>query len=162
MSAPRIRPMTSDDAPEVARMVGELNETEGYHRGTVPDAEALRSAFLGVAAAGRLLVAEGAEGLAGYLTLHVTYETEFAARGCYLGDLYVRPQARRQGIGRSLVAAAARMARLEGGSYLWWTALPHNAASHAFYRAIGAEDEPIRAFVLTFGAFERLAREDAT
>lgn len=161
MTAARIRPFASDDAEAVARMVGDLNETEGYHRGTAPDAAALRAAFLGERACGHLLVAETDAGLAGYVTMHATYETEFAARGAYLGDLFVLPEQRSRGIGRALVAAAARHVRRDGGSFLWWTALPGNARGHAFYRAIGAEDEPLRAFALTFDAFDRLAQEHA-
>lgn len=159
MSAVVIRPIVEADAPEVAAA---LNATEGYNRGTPPGAEALLRTFLGPRAAGRLLVAEAGGLPVGYATLHVTYETEFAARGCYLGDLYVRPEARRQGIGRALLAAAARLVRAGGGGHLWWTALPSNAESHAFYRAVGAADEPIQAFVLAFDAFDRLAGEDAT
>jgi ribosomal protein S18 acetylase RimI-like enzyme len=69
----------------------------------------------------------------------------------------VAPAARRQGLGRALVAAAVASVREEGGVFLWWTALRRNAAAHAFYRALGAEDEPIRAFVLTREAFDGLA-----
>ncbi len=163
MTAAFIRRMAVAQAPALREELAEQSPTDGDTRGTPPGAEALLRTFLGPRAAGRLLVAE-AEGVpVGYATLHVTYETEFAARGCYLGDLYVRPEARRQGIGRALLAAAARLVvRAEGGGHLWWTALPRNAGSHAFYRAVGAADEPIQAFVLAFDAFDRLAGEDAT
>lgn len=156
--SPRVRPFAPADAEAVAAMVGALNAEEGYDRGTAPDAAALRAAFLGPAATGRLLVAaDAADRPLGYLTLHTTYETEFAARGAYLGDLYVLPAARRQGLGRALVGAAARLVQAEGGVFLWWTALPQNAAAHAFYERLGAEGEPIRAFALTREAFARLA-----
>ena len=155
-----IRPLAEADLHAVATMIGDLNEHEGSDRGTAPDAAALCRAFL-TDPTGYLLVAETLRGLDGYVTLHVTYETEFAARGCYLGDLYVRPEARRAGIGRALLAAAARLARAEGGTFLWWTARPENSAGHAFYRALGAEGEPLRAFALTFDAFDRLATEAA-
>ena len=131
---PRVRLFSPADAEAVAAMVGALNAEEGYNRGTAPDAAALRAAFLGPGAAGRLLVAVDGTPV-GYATLHTTYETEFAARGAYLGDLFVEPRARRRGLGRALVAAAA----------------------HTFYRALGAEDEPIRAFALTLGTFDGLA-----
>lgn len=62
---------------------------------------------------------------------------------------------------RPLAAAdlAAVAARPDGGSSLWWTALPTNARGRAFHRAIGATGEPIRAFALTFDAFDRLDGE---
>jgi ribosomal protein S18 acetylase RimI-like enzyme len=154
----RVRAFRAEDAALVAPLVEALNAEESYRRGTCPDASALAAAYLGSAAAGRMLVAvDAADRPLGYVTLHTTYETEFAARGAYLGDLYVAPAARRQGLGRALVAAAVASVREEGGVFLWWTALRRNAAAHAFYRALGAEDEPIRAFVLAREAFDGLA-----
>jgi ribosomal protein S18 acetylase RimI-like enzyme len=161
MTAPRIRGLAEPDLPAVAAMVAALNAEEGYDRGTAPDAAALRAAFLGDVPTGRLLVAEGADGPLGYLTLHTTYETEFAQRGCYMGDLYVMPAARRCGLARALVAAAARAVRAAGGTFLWWTALPTNAGGQAFYRAIGAQGETLLAYALTDTAFARLAGDDA-
>jgi ribosomal protein S18 acetylase RimI-like enzyme len=135
--------------------VAALNAEEGYDRGTAADAAALCDAFLGPQALGRLLVA--ATSPCGYLTLHPSFETEFGARGAYMGDLYVAPESRRKGIGRALVAAAARQVRAEGGSFLWWTALPKNLAGLAFYQSLGAKGEAVRAFALTRGAFDALA-----
>lgn len=161
MSTPRIRPLAEADLDAVAAMVAALNAEEGYDPAKGPDAAGLRAAFLGDAARGTALVAEDTDGLLGYLTLHVSYETTHAAPGAYMGDLYVRPAARRRGVARALVAAAARHVRHGGGNHLWWTALPANAGGQAFYRAIGAEGEPLFAFALAEGAFARLAEEAA-
>jgi ribosomal protein S18 acetylase RimI-like enzyme len=151
-----IRAFDARDAEAVAAMVAALNAEEGYNRATAADAAALRDAFLGPRAHGALLVA--GDPPQGYATLHPSYETEFAARGAYMGDLYVAPAVRRQGVGRALVAAAARHTREAwGGSFLWWTALPKNAAGQAFYASLGAEGEDIRAFALTRDVFARLA-----
>jgi GNAT superfamily N-acetyltransferase len=159
MSAPRIRALASDDLEAVAAMVAALNAEEGYDPRRSPAAAALGAAFLGRAARGAALVAEGADGLLGYLTLHISYETTHGAPGAYVGDLYVRRAARRRGVARALVAAAARRVRAGGGNHLWWTALPKNAGGQAFYRAIGAEGEPLLAFALARAAFDRLAEE---
>ena len=159
MSAARIREMQEADAEAVAAMVAELNRHEGYDPALGPDAAALRRAFLGGAARGRLLVAEAGPGLAGYVTLHLNYETTFTSPGAYVGDLYVVPALRRQGIGRALLSAAARLVRAGGGDHLWWTALPGNTGGHAFYRRLGAKGEPVVAFVLAEEAFGRIAGE---
>ena len=55
------------------------------------------------------------------------YDTEHAARGLYLQDLYVVPEARRQGAGRALMAAVARACQADGGCYVFWNALPRTA-----------------------------------
>ena len=152
----RVRPFEAADADAVATLVAALNREEGYNRATPPDAAELRAAFLGADAAGFLLVAEVEAAPVGYATGHATYETEFAARGFYMGDLYVAREHRRHGIGRALVAAMAAEARARGARFLWWTALPGNAGAHGFYRAIGGAGEDLRAFVLADAAFERV------
>lgn len=150
-----IRAFVAADAPRIAELVAALNAEEGYDRSTAANGAALREAFLGPHALGRLLVA--GEPPCGYLTLHSSFETEIGARGAYMGDLYVAPEHRQQGLGRALVAAAVRLVRSEGGSFLWWTALPKNLAGLAFYAALGAKSEDVRACALTHSAFDALA-----
>jgi GNAT superfamily N-acetyltransferase len=152
-----IRAFTAADAHHIAELVAALNAEEGYDPRGAADAAALRDAFLGPLALGVLLLADDPP--RGYATLHPSFETESGARGGVMGDLYVAPAARRAGLGRALVAACARHVRgAWGGDFLWWTALPKNAAGHAFYTAIGARSgEDIRAFSLRRHAFDRLA-----
>ena len=152
----RVRPFESGDAEAVAAMVAALNREEGYNRAATPDAAEPRAAFLGADAAGFLLVAEAGAEPVGYATGHATYETEFAARGFYMGDLYVARGHRRRGVGRALVAGMATGARARGARFLWWTALPGNAGAHGFYRTIGGVGEDLRAFVLADVAFQRM------
>lgn len=157
----RVRPFEAVDAEAVSAMVAALNREEGQNPDTAPDAAGLRAAFLGADPTGFLLVAEVEAAPVGYATGHATYETEFAARGFYMGDLYVAREHRRRGVGRALVAGMAAGARARGARFLWWTALPGNAAAHGFYRALGCRDEPLRAFVLADEAFNRLVDQTA-
>jgi GNAT superfamily N-acetyltransferase len=155
-----VRPFEAGDAEAVSALVAALNREEGYNRATPPGAADLRAAFLGTDPAGLLLVAlpgAGAAPVVGYATGHATYETEFAARGFYVGDLYVAREHRRRGVGRALLAAMAAVARARGGRFLWWTALQGNAGGHAFYRAVGGAGEDLRAFALAGAAFDRMA-----
>lgn len=150
-----IRAFEAGDAGIIAEYVAALNAEEGYDPGTAASAAALRDAYLGPRALGHLLVA--GTPARGYLTLHPSFDTEFSARGAHMGDLYVAPLHRRQGLGRALMTAAARHIRAEGGSFLWWTALPSNPAGQAFYHAMGASSVELRAFSLKRGAFDALA-----
>jgi GNAT superfamily N-acetyltransferase len=149
--------LAAADLGALAAMVFALNKSEGYDPRLGPDAAALQGAYLGTAPTGRCLVAEDGTALAGYATLHVTYETTYASRGAYLGDLYERPAHRRRGVGRALVAAAARIVRAEGGGHLWWTSLPANDAAREFYRRLGAKPEVVVAHALAEAAFDGLA-----
>jgi GNAT superfamily N-acetyltransferase len=151
-----VRPFRREDAEAVAAMCDEL-KAGGLNRGTAPSLEALRARFLGPDAAGAILVAERGGAAVGCCTLHASHETEFAQHGLYIGDLFVARAHRRQGLGRALVAAAAREARARGGTFLWWTSLPSNARAAAFCAALGAYPEMVRAHVLARDAFDRLA-----
>ena len=157
----RVRPCAPGDEGPLAALVQALNRDQGdtdQHFG--PDAVARD--VLGPEPRIGVLVAEDDDAtLAGYAAFHVAYESPWALRGLYLCDLYVRPQTRRRGIGRALVAALAATARHRGNGYLWWMSKPGNAAGHAFYKALGATFEPVVAHALVFGQFDALAREGA-
>ena len=61
--------------------------------------------------------------LLGYALFYPSYDTDHGAKGAYLQDLYVLPEARGRGIGRALMAAVARACQADGGCYLFWNAL---------------------------------------
>ncbi|MEO3472639.1 GNAT family N-acetyltransferase [Roseomonas sp. CAU 1739] len=107
-----------------------------------------------------VLVAEApGHGLIGYVTAHHTYETGHAEHGLYVGDLYVVPAHRRQGVARALLAALARQGHARGARHLWLTAKPGNIAAHAFYRRLGSRGEPVVAFAVVEQDFLNLAAE---
>jgi ribosomal protein S18 acetylase RimI-like enzyme len=79
-----------------------------------------------------------------------------------MNDLHVREAARRRGVGRALVAAAAAQARARGGRYLLWTAQARNRRARAFYRRLGATEEQVIAYALSGEAFDQLAKAGAS
>jgi GNAT superfamily N-acetyltransferase len=58
--------------------------------------------------------------------------------GIYLEDLFVRPDARGQGVGRALLRTLARRCIDEGLSRLEWAVLDWNQSAIAFYDGLGA------------------------
>jgi ribosomal protein S18 acetylase RimI-like enzyme len=107
----------------------------------------------------RALIAEREGQPVGYALFYPAYDTDHTARGLYLQDLYVVPEARRQGAGRALIVAVARACQADGGRYVFWNALPTNCAGLAFYRALGAREEKILTLSLQPDALRRLAGE---
>ena len=59
-------------------------------------------------------------------------------QGIYLEDLYVRPEARGRGAGKSLLAALARRCVDEGLTRLEWAVLNWNTPAMGFYDSLGA------------------------
>lgn len=58
---------------------------------------------------------------------------------CYLQDLYVRPDSRGQGIGKSLIQAVAEIARDRGCSELNWQTRVSNTVAQSLYSKIAEQ-----------------------
>jgi GNAT superfamily N-acetyltransferase len=77
----------------------------------------------------------------------LAYHLNISAVGLFasIEELYVRPDARRQGMGRAMLAAVEDRCALRGVSYVEAQVEDEDAA--AFYRASGYESEPgVRVF----------------
>jgi len=75
---------------------------------------------------------------AGFAVWFVNFST-FAGRfGIYLEDLFVRPQHRRNGIGKALLAYLAKECVENGWVRLQWAVLDWNTPSIEFYKTLGA------------------------
>lgn len=150
-----VRDAALSDLPAVLPMMRALKDQHGDPQRDT--AASLEQAFIGPARLGMLLVAEREGAACGYATAFHTYETGHAQRGAYVGDLFVAPERRRQGVGQALLAGVAARVRATGGSFLWWVAQPGNGAAHAFYRRLIDIEDPLRAFAVTSEGFLRLA-----
>jgi ribosomal protein S18 acetylase RimI-like enzyme len=156
--AVRVREALPADAKTIAAFAHALSLEEG-HPAPALEAQHVCVEGFGASARFRALIAERDGQPVGYALFYRAYATEHAARGLYLQDLYVAPEARRQGAGRALMAAVARACRADGGCYVFWNALPTNRAALAFYRALGARKEPTVTLSLQPDALRRLAGE---
>jgi len=156
-----IRDATPGDAPAIVALVHRFNREDGNPPGSLTEAD-FRALGFGARPRFRTLLAEAAGQVRGYALFYPSYDTEFGAKGFYLQDLYVLPEARRGGIGRALMAAVARACDADGGCYLFWNALVRNQAGRAFYRRIGAREEPVVTLSLQPDALRRLAEEAGT
>ncbi|MFN6955144.1 MAG: GNAT family N-acetyltransferase [Acetobacteraceae bacterium] len=152
-----VRDAEPRDAAALTALVKALNAQQGDPTDRITEAR-VRADLIGGGAGGRCVVAERDGALIGYATGFPTYESGFAARGMYVGDLFVAEPARRQGVARALLAALGRGVLEGGGDHLWLTAKPWNAAAHALYRRLGASGEEVVAFAVAEHNLERLVR----
>ena len=77
------------------------------------------------------LVGEGAGEMLGYAGMHC------AAGECYVDNVAVFPEARRQGVGRKLMEALLQAAAARGGEFLSLEVRPSNLEALALYRGLG-------------------------
>jgi ribosomal protein S18 acetylase RimI-like enzyme len=89
----------------------------------------------------------------GFVQLFPSLSSGAAARIFILNDLYVAPDARKAGVGRSLLRVAADFGRAEGAVRLTLSTELTNAPARALYEAAGwRPDEAFLVYHLVLGA----------
>jgi len=86
------------------------------------------------------LLAEDQGRAVGFALFFPTWSTWRGKPGIHLEDLFVLPEARGRGVGKSLLTAVAGEAHRRGCARLEWQVLDWNEPARAFYRSLGATD----------------------
>ena len=77
--------------------------------------------------------------VAGMALYFYNYSTWKARKGLYLEDLFVYPEMRGKGIGKTLILTLGKMAAAEGLRAVEWCCLDWNTPSINFYKSLGAK-----------------------
>lgn len=129
------RPARPDDIPHlldgIARLAAHHDDSS-----TVTAADLTRDLFDPVPWM-LALIAETANGIAGYALLLRLAQVQFGTRGMDLHHLFTWPAHRGTGTGQALVKAAQCLAREHGCTYLTVGTTPDNTSAQAFYLAQG-------------------------
>jgi GNAT superfamily N-acetyltransferase len=134
----RIRPATIDDAATLNQLVHELAEFEHLlHEASVTEEDIIRDAF-GDRPKFRAVIAEWDGKPAGYAIFFEFYSTFQGRAGIFLDDIFVRPQLRKQGIGKALLAHVAAITVREHYFCMRWEVLDWNKSAIDFYDRLGA------------------------
>ena len=153
-----IRPATIEDASLLSSMILELAEYEHLAQEAGVNAEAIARDGFGPRPKFRAVIAELDGQVAGYAVFFEFYSTFQARAGLFVDDIFVRPQFRKKGIGRALLAHVARIAWEENYFCLRWEVLDWNTPAIEFYKRLGGVflDE-WRAVMLIGDALESVA-----
>jgi len=163
MTAPVIRAARIEEAEEIAALFNAINSLDGGGPIVTMTGAHVRRHLLGAQPLSTLRVAELDGRLAGFITANIVYDSARAAGGCIVVDLYVRPEHRRRGVGRALMAAMAAEARRDGAACLWWGVDDGDDEATAFYVALGSTvEEHFTGRILAGAAFDTLAAEAGT
>lgn len=138
---PRIVPGTKNDIPLIRALILELAEYERALPGEAPVTEKdLEKTLFGKRPAAEVLIAYLGKEPAGFALFFHNYSTWLGKRGIYLEDLFVRPPARKHGVGFALLRALARLAIERDCGRLDWSVLTWNELAISFYKRIGAKN----------------------
>jgi GNAT superfamily N-acetyltransferase len=133
-----IRPATPEDTKTIAQLIRALADYEKLPHVVELDENRLREHLFGPRPYAEVLIAEEGGEAVGYALFFHNYATFSGKPGIYLEDLFVRPESRRHGHGRALLAALARLAIDRDCSRLEWVVLDWNTQAIDFYRSLGA------------------------
>jgi GNAT superfamily N-acetyltransferase len=135
----RVRRAKESDVDRMVELVHELAEYERAPEQCHLTAEQLRTALFGASPALFAHVAELDGEVVGVALWFLNFSTWDGVHGIYLEDLYLRPVARGEGLGRALLAALAEECVRKGYTRLQWWVLDWNDPAIGFYKALGAE-----------------------
>lgn len=138
-------------------MIGELADFEHELASVTITADDLTRDGFGPEPTFRALIARWAGQAAGYALFFDFYST-WRGRQLFLEDLFVRPDFRGKGVGKSLLAYVAKVACEENYAAIRWEVLSWNQPAIDFYEALGAEFlDDWRLVLLKQEALRRLA-----
>lgn len=158
----QIVPATRADVPLIRQFILELAEYEKALPGEAPVTEKdLAETLFGDRPAAEVIIAYVANQPVGFALFFHNYSTWLGKRGIYLEDLFVRPSARKLGVGFALLRELARVALRRDCGRMDWSVLTWNQLAIDFYKRIGAkEQDEWRTFRLTGEPLRRLASDD--
>jgi GNAT superfamily N-acetyltransferase len=157
-----IRPAREHEVPLILAFIRELAEYERLSSAVVATEEDIRASLFGPRPYAEAVFACLDNDPVGFALFFHNFSTFLGRPGLYLEDLFVRPVARRKGVGRQLLNYLAKLAVDRGCGRLEWAVLDWNEPAIRFYRSIGAVAiDEWTIFRLTGPALQQLAASRA-
>jgi GNAT superfamily N-acetyltransferase len=139
MPALSIRRGTQRDVRVILRLIRGLAEYERLAHEMVATASQIRRHGFGRRRYFETLICRRRGAPVGFALYFFTYSTFLGRPTLYLEDLFVLPEERGRGAGRSLLGELARIAKRRGCGRMEWAVLDWNTPSIRFYKKLGAK-----------------------
>ena len=138
--APRVWVASERDVDAVASLLAEFRDWFG--KAEPPESQIRDTVAVLVGDPNTEYLLGGDDGPAGVCQLRYRLAVWTGAEDCWLEDLFVREDARRTGLGRTLVEAAFERARARGCKRMHLDVDEDNTNALAFYASMGFSTEP--------------------
>jgi GNAT superfamily N-acetyltransferase len=134
-----IRFATTEDAEVIVSFINELAVYEKLSHESVVTPEQICQTLFGERKYAECLIAEISGKPAGFALFFHNYSTFLGKPGLYLEDLFVKPEFRQQGVGKSLLRRLAQIAAERNCGRFEWSVLDWNQPAIDFYENLGAK-----------------------
>jgi len=136
---PAIRPVSEADVPLILSFVRKLADYEKLAHEVTATAADLREGLFGPHKRAEAVIARSGDTPVGFAVFFHNFSTYTGRSGIYLEDLFVDPEYRGRGVGKTLLSYLAGLARKRGCIWLQWAVLKSNQPAIDFYKARGAQ-----------------------
>ncbi len=134
----QIRLAQRSDSREIHRLIYELAVYEKAPDSMVATQEQIETSLFNESPVAFAHVAEVDGKIVGIAIWFLNYSTWLGKPGIYLEDLFVEPEFRGRGIGKSFMKILAQLCIERGYERFQWWVLDWNAPSIDFYKSLGA------------------------
>ncbi|MHB8851733.1 MAG: GNAT family N-acetyltransferase [Ignavibacteriaceae bacterium] len=134
-----IREATKKDVSLILSLIKELAVYEKLLHEVVATEDQLTEMLFGQKKYAEVLIANYDNENAGFALFFHNFSTFLGKPGIYLEDLYVKPQLRGKGIGKSLLLSLVKLAKERNCGRVEWAVLNWNEPSIKFYKSLGAK-----------------------
>ena len=138
MAELEILPATAAHTPVILDMIRGLAVYEKLEDLMTATEAQLRDTLFSDRPGAEVILARWQSDFAGFALFFPNYSTFLAKPGIYLEDLFVKPEARGNGIGAALLRHIAKLAVERGCGRVEWSVLDWNEPSIGFYKKLGA------------------------
>ena len=153
-----IRQAHVEDVPIILELIRDLAAYERAPDEVTATAEQLVDVLFGERPAAEVLLAFEGQSPVGFAVYFYNFSTWLGRPGLYLEDLFVKPEKRGKGYGRTLLIELAKIARERDCGRMEWAVLDWNEPAIKFYRSLGAKAmDEWTVFRLTRDGIARLA-----
>ena len=134
----RLRAARKSDCKIILGLILELAEYEKLAHEVIADANTLAATLFGERRFAEAVLAEYNGAVVGFALFFDNFSTFTGRPGLHLEDLFVQPEFRGKGIGKTLLGHVARLAVERNCRRLEWSVLNWNEAAIRFYKKLGA------------------------
>ena len=133
-----IRDADKKDCGQILSFIKELADYEKLLHEVEATEETLAHSLFSAEPCAKAIIGEFEGQPVGYALFFTNFSTFTGRPGIYLEDLYVSPNMRGKGFGKSLLAYLAKIAQEKNYTRVEWSVLDWNEPSIQFYRSICA------------------------